>query len=200
MRTYIRLFMTLLLPLSILFTVASMIYFTFNYDFSKAIKLGVLSGVLIAISTSLVIALMLLLLRKMQSNESVQDNEPMKSADHSEAVPIPIHKVVQDHKQTREKPTRGVSNEIKCMLLMDRELTFEVILSAIKKENDCALSASDPKKGTMTIQTQEGIIQTTITSLTQHTSQIILLTQNNARQVKKLISHIKEKELSFLQY
>ena len=83
---------------------------------------------------------------------------------------------------------------------MDKELTFDVILNALKNENECTLTQSDPKKGTMTIQTKKGIIQTTITSLTQHTSQIILQTVDNAKQVKNLISHIKEKEHSFLQY
>ena len=83
---------------------------------------------------------------------------------------------------------------------MDKELTFDVIVSALKNEKECTLSKSDPKKGTMTIQTKDGIIHTTITSLTQHTSQIILQTVDNSKQIKNLISHLKEKEHSFLQY
>ena len=190
MRTYIHLFMNLLLPLSLLFVVASIGYFTFSYDFSKAIKLGILSGVLVGISVSFVMAFVLLILSKVQKKGNTRS--PLQEET------IAVQEVTTEHRKPKQK-TR-VAKEIKCMLLMDRELTFDVILHAFKKEEDCTLSASDPQKGTMTIQTKEGIIQTTITSLTQHTSQIILLTQSNAAQVKKLIANLKEKEQAFLQY
>ncbi len=192
MQTYIRLFLNLLLPLTLLFTVASVGYFTFDYSFSKAFKLGILSGVFIGIGMSLIMALALLILRKVQKNENIE------SPAHVETEAAPIDKV--DKTKKNPKQENPFSEEIKCMLLMDRELTFDVIRNALKNENGCTLSQSDPKKGTMTIQTKKGIIQTTITSLTQHTSQVILQTVDNAKQIKNLISHIKEKEHSFLEY
>jgi len=194
MHAYIRLFFTLFLPLSLLFTVASIGYFTFNYDFSKAIQLGVLAGVLIGLAVSFVLAFVLLILRKVQKVESTQSDH------HTETQTAPIQEVAKEHKNSKNNQAKGVSKEVKCMLLMDRELTFEVLLNTLKDQDMCTVSASDPKKGTLTIQTKEGMIQTTITSLTKHTSQIILLTQNNAKHVKTLISLIKEKEHAFLQY
>lgn len=187
MHTYVRLFFNLLLPLTLLFTAASIGYFTLDYSFSKAFQLGILFGVFIGIGISLVMAFVLLMLRKVQKNEKIQTTET-----------VPKHQIAQP--KSKPKQENSFSKEIKCMLLMDKELTFDVLVNALKNEGGYTLSKSDPQKGIMTIQTKEGIIQTTITSLTQHTSQIILLTQNNTKQVKNIISHIKEKEHSFLQY
>ena len=200
MRPYIQLFITLLLPLSILCTVASIGYFAFSYDFSKAIKLGVLSGVLIGIGLSLIMAFALLMLRKIQKNETIQNEEGAESTTNAEREPIARTETVKASGNPKQTQNKSIGKEIKCMLLMDRALTFQVLLNAVKDQNTCNITASDAKKGTISIQTKEGMIQTTITSLTQHTSQLMLVTQNNAKQVKKLISQIKEKEHSFLQY
>lgn len=188
MRTYIRLFINLLLPLTLLFTAVSIGYFTFEYSLSKAVNLGILSGVIIGIGISLIMAFLLLVFRKIPTHEKVQNAE---APVHVETETAPNHKV----SETKKNPKQGnsLSKEIKCMLLMDKELTFDVIVSALKNQKECTLSQSDPKKGTMSIQTKNGIIQTTITSLTQHTSQIILQTVDNTKQIKDLISHLKEK-------
>ncbi len=198
MRTYIRLFINLLLPLTLLFTAASVGYFTFDYSLSKAFNLGILSGVVIGISISLVMAFLLLMFRKIPKREKVQKEEKIDAPIHVETEAAPIRKVTKAKRHPKQE--NSLSKEIKCMLLMDKELTFDVILNALKNQKECTLSKSDPKKGTMTIQTKDGIIQTTITALTQHTSQIILQTEDNAKQIKNLISQLKEKEHSFLQY
>jgi hypothetical protein len=192
MHTYIRLFLNLLLPLSLLFVIASIGYFTLDYDFSKAFRLGVLTGVLIGIGTSLVIAFVLLILRNLKKISNTEF-EP-----HTKTQTVPVDKVVEENK--RSKQEKGIYEEIKCMVLMENELTFEVLINALKSEYKFAVTQYDPQKKSISIETKEGIIQTTITSLTKHTSQIILLTQNNTNQVKKLLSQIKEKEHSFLQY
>jgi len=198
MRTYIRLFINLLLPLTLLFTAVSIGYFTFEYSLSKAFNLGILSGVIIGIGISLIMAFLLLVFRKIPTHEKVQNIEKAETADPVETEAVSNHKVAKAKKNPKQE--NSLSKEIKCMLLMDKELTFDVIVSALKNQKECTLSQSDPKKGTMTIQTKNGIIQTTITSLTQHTSQILLQTVDNAKQIKDLISHLKEKEHSFLQY
>ncbi|RLA70400.1 MAG: hypothetical protein DRG09_03360 [Epsilonproteobacteria bacterium] len=204
MHTYIRIFLNLLLPLTLLFTAISVGYFTLDYSFYKAFNLSILSGVLAGVSISSIMAFVLLMLRKLPKREKVQKTEKTEKTEktktpapiETEAAPIP--KVAKIKRTPRKgKP---FTKEIKCMLLMDKELTFDVILNALKKENGCSLSKGDPKKGTMTIQTKEDNIHATITSLTQHTSQIILLTGYNAKYIKRLISLIKEKEHSFLQY
>lgn len=200
MRPYIQLFLTLFLPLSILFTVASIGYFTFSYDFSKAIKLGILSGIVIAIGISFIMAFVLLILRKTQKNGTVQNKEETESETNVEREPIARTETVKAPGNPKQTQDRGIKKEIKCMLLMDRALTFQVLLNTLKDQNACTITENDPEKGTISIQTKEGMIQTTITSLTKHTSQLMLVTQNNAKQVKKLISQIKEKEHSFLQY
>lgn len=188
MQTYIRMFFTLLLPISLICVIVSIGYFTLNYDLSKAIKLGVLSGVLIGMAISLVMAFSLPMLRKVPKSE------------HTEIETEAMQNVRKDNKNTKHHQKKDISKEIKCMLLMNRVLAFEVLLNVLKDQNLDNVSASDPQKKTVTIQIKENSIQATITSLTEHTSQIILRTQNNAKQIEKLISLIKEKEHAFLQY
>ena len=72
MRTYIRLFINLLFPLTLLFTAASFGYFTLDYSLSRAFNLGILSGVLMGISVSLIMALLLLIFRRIPKHESTK--------------------------------------------------------------------------------------------------------------------------------
>ena len=57
MRAFFQLFFGLLLTLSTLFIVAAIIYFRIEYDFTKSLRLGVLSGFFVAIIVSFFIAL-----------------------------------------------------------------------------------------------------------------------------------------------
>ena len=191
MQTYIRLFLNLLMPLIVLISIISIGYFTFDYSFSKAFKLGILAGVLLGIGISLIMAMLLLLLRRVQP-QNTREIEYIE--EETETVNT------ASKQRTAEKEPIAVSKEIKCMLLMDKELTFDILLNALKKNKEYVLSSSDPRKGTLSIETKEGIIQTTITSLTKHTSQIILYAQDNVKPVRHLITELKEKETSFLQY
>ncbi|MDQ7047077.1 MAG: hypothetical protein Q9M39_05465 [Sulfurovum sp.] len=183
MQIYIRLVFNLLIPLILLFTVLSIGYFTFDYNFSKAFQLGILSGVLIGVSMSLPLALIRLISNVIRTPKTYEDEE----------VIVPLETLVI----TKEN---NLPEEIKCMLLMDRELAFDVTLNTLKNNSTCTLVKSDPKKGTMRIQTTEGIIEISITSLTRHTSRIILQAIDNVTHVKHLISKVKEKEHAFLQY
>lgn len=193
MRTFIHLFLNLLIPLSILFIIASIGYFTYAYDFSKALKLGILTGVLLGIGTSLIAAPILLISGKVKNNEKTDLEEYAEPELVSE-------KVKKETKAPQQKQVMGIGKEIKCMLIMDRELAFNVILNTPKDQMGCTVSQSDPEKGIISIQTKAGIIQTTITSLTKHTSQVIIHAVNNEKQAQILVTHLKKKEYSFLEY
>ena len=187
MRAYIRIFFSILMPISLMMTIAAIAYFNLDYSFTKAMKLGVLSGVLLGLSISFIAALFLLITRR--SGKPVQET-------------VKVHK--ETNRKTKDVPiTVETQNSIehKLMLLMDKKLAFEVALYAITDQNMGEITTKETKESSIIIlHTQEETMQITITALTRHTSQVILKTERNSKYVQKIISYIKEKERSFLQY
>jgi len=186
MRTYLRLFFNLLMPSSMIMTIGSVAYFSVNYDFTKAMKLGVLSGVLLGLGLSLVAALFLLVTRRVK--KPVQDSVNIQKETNSNSKEIPV----VNSKNAIEQ---------KLMLLMDKTLAFDVALYAITDQNIGEIKTHETKENSIiTVHTKEENIQITTTPLTRHTSQVILKTERNSQYTDKIISYIKEKEHSFLQY
>ncbi|MEA2046892.1 MAG: hypothetical protein U9O64_00435 [Campylobacterota bacterium] len=203
MATFIRLFFTLLFPLSILSIILSMLYFMMDYDASKAMKLGVLSGILMSIPLSFVLATALLILRKVSPNQQTDIEQSKEQSKEKIKEETKVQTKEVETKVSEPAPIdtiKGITQESTCMLLMDRELAFEILMNFLKKIKHSTISLNDPQRGIITIQNKEGIIQTNITALTKHTSEIILRTQNNATHAEKLIHALKEKEHSLLQY
>ena len=178
MRAYLNLFLSIVLPVSVLFTVAATVYFSMNYDLGKALKLGTLAGVLLGTGFSVVMAGILLIMRKARAKH-IQITQPESNILH-ESTNGPIDK--------------------KLMILMDRELAFEVAIHSIIDQNIGEVTKGSKRKGTISIHTPEQMISLAITSLTKHTSQIEVKADAYNMSVQQIINYIKLKESSFLQY
>lgn len=194
MRTFLRLFFNLLMPISMIITIVSVAYFSVDYNFTKAMKLGVLSGVLLGLGISFIATLFLLITRRV--GKPAQENVKIE-------VPQEIkHKTKESNQKTKEVLVE-IQNSIehKLMLLMDQKLAFEVALYAITDQKIGEITTQETKENsTIILHTPEETMQITSTPLTRHTAQIILKTDRNSQYDKKIISYIKEKEHSFLQY
>jgi mannitol-specific phosphotransferase system IIBC component len=184
MRAFLQLFIGLLITLSILFIIAAVIYFSIEYDFTKSLRLGVLSGFFIAIIVSFFTALFLLIMRA--------GKKPQKS----------ILRKNKKSKQTAKisESQNGKNIEQKIILLMDKELTIEVLLHAISHQHIGILTQSHDKEKIMSLKTADEIIELSINKLTRHTSQLIITSNKDSEDVKKIVTYMKMKELSFLQY
>lgn len=197
MRTYLRLFFSLLMPISVVMTIVSVAYFSVNYDFTKAMKLGVLSGVLLGLGITVFAALYLLVTRSMRKPAQQAVNVPEKTNTLEKT---------DDHKQTnshrKDIPLKMKNSvEQKLMLLMDKKIAFEVALYAITDQDIGEITTQETKESsTIKVHTKDESILITITSLTRHTAQINLQTERNSKYAHNIISYIKEKEHSFLQY
>jgi len=186
MRAFFQLFFGLLITLSALFIVAAIIYFRIEYDFTKSLRLGVLSGFFIAIIVSFFTALFLLIMRG--------GKKPQKS-------------ILRRKKNQKSKPGTKTSEsknnkniEQKIILLMDKEFALEVLLHAISHQHIGILTQSQNNEGMMSIKTEDEIIELSIHKLTRHTSQLMISSNKDSKNVKKIITYMKRKELSFLQY
>ena len=178
MRPFINLFLTIGLPLSALFVVAATIYFSLNYDLDKAIKLGMLSGFLTGVGFSAVTTGILLLLRKIRSTDMEESQYQINIDDDvaDEAV------------------------EEKLMLLMDKELAFEVAIHSIIDQDIGEVAKGSKLNGTISISTPKQMISISVLPLTKHTSQLEVKADTYNTSVQQIINYIKLKEQSFLQY
>jgi hypothetical protein len=209
MRAYFQLFFGLLVPLSGLFILASVVYFKIEYNFIQALRLGVLSGFIIAIAVSLFTALSLLIMRrgkkpkksilKRRKKVPVQTTQNLKTP----APTLKDNSNISTHGTTSTSPTISTDTktiEQNMMLLMDRELAFEVALYAISDQNIGTLTESVTGAGHITVKNSDEVLQLTLTRLTRHTSQVVIESGLNSEAAKKIIRYMKEKEHSFLQY
>ena len=209
MRAYIKLFFRLLVPLGGVFIVASVLYFRIEYNFIKAFRLGVLSGFFIAIVVSFFTVLFLLIMRR--------DKQPQKSTlkkkkkVHSEATQVPKKETpTADEKGNTSTSTPMTKKTVlatdektieqKMILLMDKELALEVLLSAISEQHIGVLTSDSNNDTQMTVKNDNELLQLSISTLTRHTSQVVITSEINSKAAKKIIHYMKEKEHSFLQY
>lgn len=183
--------------------VASFVYFRTGYDFTKALRLGVLSGFFIALAVSLFTALFLLIMRrgktpqksilrrqkKIHSQKSTSHTKTDNDIVATDATPI-----------TSSFSSDDKTIEQKMMLLMDSELAFEVAFHAISDQHIGILTESTAGAGHITVKNNDEVLQITISSLTRHTSQVVIASEINSKAAKKIIQYMKEKEHSFLQY
>ena len=209
MRAYLQLFFGLLVPLSGLFIVASVIYFRTGYDFTKALRLGVLSGFFIAIAVSLFTALFLLIMRRgkqpqksilkrkkkvrSETTQAPQKETPIteEKGNTSTSTPMTEKTVLATDEKTIEQ---------KMILLMDKELALEVLLHAISEQHIGVLASDSNNSTQMTVKNDNELLQLSISTLTRHTSQVVITSEIDSKAAKKIIHYMKEKEHSFLQY
>jgi len=207
MRKLLQLYFGLLVPLSMLFIVASIVYFKLDYDLTKAMRLGVLSGFFIGAIVSLFTAIFLLIMRRgKQPKENIIKSPKRRHQTEAKVT----EKKVTTNKHTLSKATSITSSIAtknlvdthiqKVMLLMEHELAFEVAVYAISEEKIGTITDTDASKGLLDITTKDEHIKLSILSLTRHTTQVLIETNPNSEYTKKIIKYLKGKELSFLQY
>jgi len=200
MRAYFQLFIGLLIPLSALFMVAAVLYFKIEYNYTKAMRLGVLFGFFIAIAVSLFTALLLLILR--------QGTQPKKN------IFSGVRKRKKRLKQTSEnnntietkKPQNTSPQKIpiaaqeNIILLMDNSIAFEILLYIITEQKLGQLTKSKTHRGQVFLKTHHSIIKIHIIALTKHTSQMhINSDMDDTENIQKIIRYMKEKESYFTQ-
>lgn len=206
MRTYFNLFLTLVMPMSILLTAVSTIYFAMNFEFSKAVKLGILAGVMIGVAFSLIMALLILIVRFIRLYRLKASLLP---ADATPGRPKPIkldptiyekkHIKTQEHLQNNDFPLSDTVEE-KFMLLMDKELAYEVSLNSINHQNIGDIIHQNKEEGSILLRSKNAEIKMNIVPLTKHTSQVLISSTIDNSNMKSIISMLKEKEHSFIQY
>jgi len=178
MRAFFNLFLSLGMPVTVLFVSAATGYFMMDYDLSKALKLGTLSGFIAAVVFSLFMAAVLLLMRKARSARAAKSN-PESSIIH--------------------EPGNGPLDKT-FILLMEKAIALEVLVHSVIDQKLGNIKHGDKGEQTITVHTPDHAIDISVIQLTDHTSEVKIKANTYSPSVKKIINYTKMKELSFLQY
>ena len=178
MRAFFNLFLSLGVPISALFISIAIGYFMMDYDLSKALKLGTLSGFIVAVVFSFLMAAVLLLMRKARSART-EKSKPESTITH--------------------KHENGMLDKT-FILLMDRVIALEVLVHSVIDQKLGNIKHGDKDKRTITVYAPEHTIDISITQLTDHTSEVKIKANTYSPSVKKIINYTKMKESSFLNY
>ena len=201
MRPLIHLYFALLLPVSLLIALLFTFYFTVEYNFTQSITLGILYGLFTGLFVTFIVVIAIVLLRKSQNNILAKFKITKKE--------IEIEQDIDEENEQREQkssPDPKISENVKkgmdhkLMLLMNKELTFGVILTMIKEQISHSITKHNIDKGNINIKIHGEVISISITALTKHTSQVKINGKNNSKYIQDIVSFLKEKEHSFLQY
>gem|GEM_PF-1743121 len=197
MRAFFHIFLGLLIPVSLVVAILLTLFFTVEYSFTQAMSLGVLYGLFAGIIITIILSIALLLLRG--GTKNIQNN--LKKTQKQKDI-----KVDEDLRQIKSSLDKNITENVKksmdhkLMLLMNKELTFEIILTALKNQFSRSLTTQNIEKGSINVKTHDGIISISIVPLTKHTSQVTINGISNSKYIQNIISFLKEKEHSFLQY
>ncbi len=197
MKEYARILFPLFMPLTGLFMVFASLYFGRENGFSEALKLGVLTGFLLAVVITPFIALFLFFIHR------IKNPKPKKEQKQSSKnkLSAPIKEKVSSKPSTTQEEELFLSEEEKLILLMDKNLTTNVTLAAISEQNiGTATQKQDGENLILSLDTDRGDITLTLTPLTKHTTELTIASSYNPDDAKKIIRYIKEKEFSFLNY
>jgi len=207
MRTFLHLFMGLLVPLSGLFMAAATFYFSLDYSFTKAMRLGVLFGFFVSLAVSFGIAIFLLIMRAGRKVPVRTKKKKRKCISETvNKVEMTPNKKINMQKETFHKPTAGTSLvplydiSVKRMLLMDKEVAVEIVLHYAKEQNLGELTNNMQTEDSIILSTKEDVLTIRIASLTKHTSQVMVSAKPDSKDAQNILMYLKEKESSFLRY
>jgi MFS superfamily sulfate permease-like transporter len=149
-----------------------------DYSLSEAVKLATGIGVISGLLFAAVMSAVLLLLRRARAVQFAKKN-PESTIMHEEE--------------------NGAIDK-KFILLMDKEMSFNVLIQSIIDQALGEVGKGDKKKGTITVYTPEHSIDIAVEKLTKHTSEVNIRSNVYDDYVKAIINYTKTKEHSFLQY
>ena len=202
MKEYIKILSHLLLVLTGLFMLLSSFYFAQEYNFNETLKVGVLTGFLLAVVVAPFIAFVIFLMHKAKISEpQTQKEHSAKEKKTTTTKKKKITKKKKSPKPSSEQDEFILSGKEKLILLMDENLTLNVTLSSISEQNiGTVTQKQDGENLIVSISTDTEHITLFITPLTKHSTELTVASSYNSEDVKKIIRYIKEKEFSFLNY
>ena len=196
MRVFTSVFITFLIPISLGVSMLLTLYFTTEYPFTKAMSLGVLYSLIPGMFLTLIFATLFTQLQNGNTNILNRFQFSSNIQDLQEEI------LIQEPLSLKEINENGGDGKVgqTMMLLLSKELIFEIIMTATKNQVMRSIITHNIEKGNIMIKTRTETVSIMIQSLTPHTSQIVIQGLADSPFVQNLIDYLKDKEHSFLQY
>lgn len=184
LRRYINLFLTLLMPVSMLSAVVAIILLSLKFEFNESIRLGVVTGVAAGICLSALLTIFLLTKRQIQSIMQEVETE----------IPVASEGITSEKSRSGEE---GFS----FILFMDNVLAFETSVYTIQKNLIGDIIGTDEKKGTIDIKdAHQDAFRLNIQPLTTHTSIVKIETHENSPTIENIYYALKGMDNSYRSY
>ena len=185
LRMYINLFLTLLIPVNILSIFVAIIILALKFELFEAIQLGILAGVATGISLSALLALLLLVKRRLETTEITSEPEPQVSVpEDANLEKIQINK-----------------NNNTFILFMNNMLAFETSTYIITKNMIGDIIKMDVKRGIIDIKDSQNVeYRLNIQPLTTNTTIVEIETSDGSNTTGQITYALKEMNRSFMRY
>lgn len=197
LRTFINLFLSLIFPVGVLFTVIATLYYLKEFELSKAVKLGVIAGILSGMAFSLLISTLIIIKRAFQIYRYQRLHTREQGGSSSSIVPQRTQHAAEPAIVYGNDPLVPQEGETRFILLMDYDVAFEVVLYALESQKIGLIQKADKRHGEIIIQQRGRLIGMKLSKLSPHSSQVITQSMEN---MDRFIHTVKEKEFSFLDY
>ena len=169
----------MILPISILFIIMGIAAFSTQYSLSQAVKLGMLSGFILALVFTIFITAILLMKRQVHHAHQLKTNPEMSIKHQSSNGPI----------------------NKSFILLIDKAMAFDIAIQAIIDQKMGEVSkGSSKRKGILNLYTKDQTIEMEVDHLTKNTTEFTIKADAYSESVQALINYLKLKEQSLLNY
>lgn len=196
-RAFINLFLLLMPPLGALSATVLTLFYLKDYELGKAVKLGIVDGLLLSIALSLLLALLILVKRSFQ----IYRYRQLHTREQGDTSYLEEEMYENDAPQVANSTATNLSSsketERHFVLLMDYDVAFEVALYAIESQRIGIIQKASKKRGEIVIQQRGNYIPIKLSRLSRHSSEIAIGRMDN---ITAFIQAIKEKEFAFLKY
>jgi len=190
MKNFIRTYTYTLVPTAILIIIGFIIFYSTQFSLNKSISLGTLHGFMAAIILNIIPAFVMLDKLKYKSTKSTKSTKTQTLQNRQD-----LSKKVE--LKTNEKDT---STNHSLYLLLDFEKSFDLSIDSILRQSLGTILKHDKHRGFISVRAAYQTIDFELKPLTRHTAKVDIKAQKDNETLHSILSYIKNKERSFLNY
>jgi len=188
MKNFIKAYTYTLVPSAIVIILGFILFYTTQFSLNKSISLGTLHGFVATIILNIIPTFIMLdKIKKNLKTQSLKNNNSIQQRQSLEKTEI-----MQDRKDTHLNYS--------LYLLLDFEKAFDLSINSIIKQSLGTVLKHDKNRGFVSVRASHQTIDFEVKPLTRHTAKLDIKAQQNNKTLQEILTYIKTKEASFLQY
>jgi len=189
MKNFIRAYTYTLVPTAIVVILGFVLFYLTQFSLSKSASLGTLHGFVVTLVLNIIPAFILIDKNKknIKTKTKTRNNDIIKKQKNLQKTDI---------RQNKKEPNTKYS----LYLLLDSQKAFDLSINAIIKQSLGTILNHDKHRGFLSVRAAYQTIDFEVKPLTRHTAKVDIKAQKDNETLHSILSYIKNKELSFLNY